>query len=1065
MSPHLDWAGRWIETVAPDEPQKLIRRLDWDGLTETGFADLLNRAMRDRDDLFAWQPALALCVSALQRSWDAALVPYAVDEQRPFLDIWWPIRALAVSQLSAALIPLSPRIAPGVLEKMADQLIARLCSLGERVLWDRFRNGRLPADIVRAHLGISGDGSGPPLRTGYLRFVQDHRRDGLSSLFADFPELGRLIGTAFALWLSGSAQLLRRVNEDRDALDRLFSIPATHSLSDIEQNLGDPHNGGQSVAILTFASSRADGMCQIVYKPKDLRVDIAYNALLHEFNATSDLPPLRNLTVYACRDYGYMEHVSHRPCADEEELRSHYRNAGRLTAILHVLGCTDCHHENLIACGDHLVLVDTETLFEPQMPDHVMEACAQTSMAKQTRLQERFLTSVLRVGLLPQWIFLGDAKFPVDVSALGIEPPLRETEPVQGWLGINSDGMMPGKLMRQANLVTSLPVGLGQRNPFAQHLDVFCDGFRKQCEFLVASRQSLLAEGKGLSLFAGLPRRIVLRATRVYSAILRQMLEPAALRSALERSLLLEQMARSYLMAETRPLNWPVLAEERRQLQQLDVPFFSHLIDGDVLDLNSSGDAIRGFFARSGLSAAKERLLDLSSQEIDFQIDLIRGVVQSKHMQVADRGMSDPDDPAWFAGQSLSSQLNGTEAAGRIARELCDLAIHDPQGYVEWLGPTLGEDGASFSYGPVGLSLYSGSIGLALLLHHLRDLPQDPAGSDAMQSALLRPLHELGEQHSDENQARWWRDQSLGLSGCGGVLLALERLGDRATVDRIVAAFRPRFVKADHQMDLLGGSAGMIGPMLRIGTEAALDHAIAAGEHLLGQQTKDGGWQSEGGGRAPLGFAHGTAGYTAALAALHHVTGQERFRTGAAAALALERAHFCSETGNWPTHAGTLADEQPVHFLEHWCNGAPGVGLGRACLWGTDLWDDICAQEIEFAVVKLIALEPRNRDHLCCGNLGLMSVLRILSSGPWPLAAWLKARAVEKITEQRSRALLRCNDKDVSLRCAGPGGQSLKVPGFFSGLSGMGLSLMEDRAAERTTAILMSGGLLRSESL
>ena len=63
-----------------------------------------------------------------------------------------------------------------------------------------------------------------------------------------------------------------------------------------------------------------------------------------------------------------------------------------------------------------------------------------------------------------------------------------------------------------------------------------------------------------LDRFAGLPRRIVLRATRVYFAIQRQQLEASALCTEEAQALRLEQLGRSFLLAESKPLHWPVFA-------------------------------------------------------------------------------------------------------------------------------------------------------------------------------------------------------------------------------------------------------------------------------------------------------------------------------------------------------------------------------------------------------------------------------------------------------------------------------------------------------------------------
>jgi lantibiotic modifying enzyme len=193
-------------------------------------------------------------------------------------------------------------------------------------------------------------------------------------------------------------------------------------------------------------------------------VDAAYQRALKDLNSHSELKPLRTLAVLACEGYGYMEWVPHRVCSSADELGLFYTNAGRLTAILHVLGCTDCHHENLIACSDQLLLIDTETLLEPELPDHIGEAVVETMAPAPSLLQRRLLGSVLRSGLLPQWGVMGASKRAVDISALGVRPPAKEQRSVSGWVGLNSDGMLFGRVSRPAELPTSLPVGIGATN-------------------------------------------------------------------------------------------------------------------------------------------------------------------------------------------------------------------------------------------------------------------------------------------------------------------------------------------------------------------------------------------------------------------------------------------------------------------------------------------------------------------------------------------------------------------------------------------------------------------------
>jgi lantibiotic modifying enzyme len=275
----------------------------------------------------------------------------------------------------------------------------------------------------------------------------------------------------------------------------------------IQLGLSDPHRGGRAVAILTFGSG--DSSRKVVYKPKDMQVDLAYQQFLQQINATSSLSPLRSLTVISLEGFGLMEWVEHRTCGSEEELERFYTNAGRLMALLYLLGCTDCHHENLIACGDQLVLIDTETLLEADWHDLIRDNGDDATAL--SALETSMNSSVLRSGLLPQWLIAGAGrKLAYDISALGIQPPPPERDQ-PGWLGLNSDGMLAGRSKQPSEPPTSLPVGLGQPQRLSDFVDQLCAGFAEQLQEAIRLRPLSLASLDG---FCGKPRRLVARATR-----------------------------------------------------------------------------------------------------------------------------------------------------------------------------------------------------------------------------------------------------------------------------------------------------------------------------------------------------------------------------------------------------------------------------------------------------------------------------------------------------------------------------------------------------------------------
>ncbi|WP_413358821.1 type 2 lanthipeptide synthetase LanM family protein [Prochlorococcus sp. MIT 1201] len=1059
-----NWKTLWLEAVAPDEPHKFERRLQWDAITEDDFYAALNKEhVFLHEDAPSAQESLQDSLEALKNAWDLPLLPVDNNFKHPFIDLWWPVRCHSAAKLREVFASDSAGLTDEIFDQLADSLLDRLCSLGDQVLWEAFNKERTPGTMLLAHLGATGDGSGPPVREHYERFIQSHRRNGLAALLKEFPVLGRLIGTVLSLWFQGSLEMLQRICADRTVLQQRFAIPCKHHLKTIKQGLSDPHRGGRAVAVLGFAdpNSTDHSSMHVVYKPKDMAVDAAYQATLADLNTHSDLPPLRTLAIHNGDGYGYMEYVVHHVCANDQELTNFYFNAGRLTALLHLLGCTDCHHENLIACGDQLLLIDTETLLEADLPDHISDASSTTAQPEPSTLQKQFQRSVLRSGLLPQWMFLGESKQAFDISALGMSPPNKPDRIAPGWLGFNSDGMMPGRVSQPVEIPTSLPVGITGVNPFDRFLEDFCEGFSIQSEAIIKLRNRWLDVDGVLAHFAGLPRRIVLRATRVYFTIQRQQLEPAALRSSLAQALKLEQLARSFLLAESKPHHWQIFAAEVKQMQQLDIPFFTHLIDADALQLDGLEQELPGFIQTSGLAAAYERLRNLDADEIAFQLRLIRGAVEARQLRTSLESSPTIESPATSEALMSTSAETSLEAATRIAHRLLELAIRGSQGQVEWLGMDLGADGESFSFGPVGLSLYGGSIGIAQLLQRLQALQVSVMDAEAIQAAILEPLVALVDQRIDDGRRRWWRDQPLGLSGCGGTLLALALQGEQVITNSLLSAALPRFIEADQQLDVIGGCAGLIGPLVQLGTESAMQLALRAGDQLITQQNEEGAWSSSSSKPALLGFSHGVAGYAAALAHLHAFSGDERYRTAAAAALAYERARFNKDAGNWPDyrHIGRDSDSDEPSFMASWCHGAPGIALGRACLWGTALWDEECTKEIGIGLQTTAAVSAVSTDHLCCGSLGLMVLLEMLSAGPWPIDNQLRSHCQDVAFQYRLQALQRCSAEPVKLRCFGTKEGSLVLPGFFTGLSGMGLALLEDDPSRAVVSQLISAGL------
>ncbi len=139
-------------------------------------------------------------------------------------------------------------------------LLAELSALCAPALYERFNKARA---------------------AGYGSFVEAMRAGGFRDLFEAKPVLLRLIAVLTRQWIDTFARIRRAAGRrPAGAAPGVFRIPPpTGRVDGIEGALSDPHNGGRSVLILRFE----DG-ARLAYKPKDLRLDVAWQSLIGRLN-------------------------------------------------------------------------------------------------------------------------------------------------------------------------------------------------------------------------------------------------------------------------------------------------------------------------------------------------------------------------------------------------------------------------------------------------------------------------------------------------------------------------------------------------------------------------------------------------------------------------------------------------------------------------------------------------------------------------------------------------------------------------------------------------------------
>ncbi|QMU71802.1 type 2 lanthipeptide synthetase LanM family protein [Streptacidiphilus sp. P02-A3a] len=822
-------------------------------------------------------------------------------------------------------------------------------------------------------------------------------RVGLNRLFAEYPLLALLIGRSCVNAVAAMAELLTRYAADRaELVDRLLAGRDPGPLVAVERTVGDAHRRGRRVAVLCFA----DGS-RVVYKPRSLDADRHFGELVDWFNAHSGTPGLRTPALLTRPCYGWAEFVEARPCASRAELDRFYRRQGALLAVAHVLDLTDLHHENLIACGEHPVLVDVETLFHPPLPD---------GPAADDPAGLALEASVQRVGLLPRLV-LGD-EAALDLSGLGGGTDHRSPVESVGWEAAGTDEMRLVRRPGAARAGANRPRLDGADAEPAAHAEALVAGFRAGYRTVLTHRQRL---AELLRRFAEDEVRVVTRATQVYATVLAEAAHPDALREPGDREGLLRLLGTDAVEDQ----GWPgLLDHEVAELWDGDVPVFTAR-PGHADLWSGTGARIPGALDQPGLDRVADRLAAMDEADRAAQERIMLTALACRTAEPA-HPAAVPGPPAAGAGRAAGSGGPGEPPAPEqllaAARELGDLLVeqaHRRRGRANWLGiELLGERYRRL--GACGADLGHGYTGVALFLAQLAAVTGADRYAETARAAL-RPAPELLDRLAalpDEDLAAVG---SGGFTGLGGILYALTQTAaalDDAELRALVtpaAALTVRAAGAEQPLGVLDGTAGGLAALLaahRLRPSAELWRGASACADRLAA--------------APVpvvpAFATGAAGIGWALLGFAAAGGGARYRrTG----LAMLR----SAVAALPSAGADLS----------WCRGAAGVALAVA-----DRDEAMAELELAGAVAEAV------------GRLSGAGRLpdRGLCHGEWGALELLRRPSTHSALQGRAAALARRGPRRVAA-----GG--IAEPGLLTGVAGIGHGLLRLGFADRVPSALL----------
>jgi len=761
-------------------------------------------------------------------------------------------------------------------------------------------------------------------------------------------------------------RLCRRLAHDQRSIQQTLGLDlASDRPTKLEMGCGDTHRDGDSTTLITLSSGN-----RLLYKPRDMALEQALSELIEPGAIPKILPR---------QGYGYQQHVD----AGPPELAVGGQ-LGRLIAQLDVLGAVDLHQDNLIIGVQQMWLVDGETVLHRRV----------------TRPHKRAL-------VLPP---LGDS-----VLALGVVTP-----PVKAKLAGSSFWRLDHGLSRLAQ-----PRGLP------------CDGAETNTlvplnpleqELLVAYGEQLRhADGAGglpwrlLKTLKGLRRRVVMRNTCLYGALLRSMRRRPKRRQA---ETALDGLWDLFRGNPKHALLVDLATAEALELARGHIPLFTTRIGAARLD-PIDGISIPAHQHRTVLHEVRRRQRQRASRaDQQWQCTLLRAAL------------------LLFRAPELNQRV---AVPGCVVQATAMIQEHLDQTALNWCGEhlwlTLENSNSTRPWYCLSRDLYRGTQGIHLALRWLN---------------AKRPLPRF-------TPPNWTRPETLSaaaLAQINGDLLAWSLQSYeaqslprpwRSALQRIHNNLAQHLSESSRSADLdqpscdlisgLGGLIGVLGAVRRScgakETTILLQVQIRSAQLLLNLQRSDGSWPDPDPQTPGLtGWSHGTAGIAAALGAIRNdapVPMTHPIRLAITRAIAHE-LNWLDNHGDWLDRRTARGErDQPSAIGQSWCHGAPGALLAAVALHrhgfaeipNFDRW-------LKQALAATLRARPCV-DGLCCGTSGLLLIQELAAEAFG--APELSRRAGEL---RKSLAEKVCNRR-VTLGDYFP--LRYHPPGLFDGYSGIALAL------------------------
>lgn len=843
-----------------------------------------------------------------------------------------------------------------------------------------------------------------------------------------YPVLGRIVFETIECLVENYTDFIVRLKKDRDELQAQFEINEW-KIKKIEASGSDSHNKGKIVLIIILENG-----AKVVYKPRSLQTEYAYQKFCVEVSKRCK-HQLKKLQIINKGEYGWEKFVRAESCNTEDELNRYYYRFGILIFINYILNANDLHVENIIAQGEYPVIIDAETILDNKKKFREKNA----RMVVSDYIHE----SVLYSGLLPFYRFTRKGKA-VNMSAIngqeGVEYPI--LVPVIKDEGTSNMRYVYGHPVTQNN---NNLARLGKYFIEPQNfLTYICEGFEDAYKVVLDDKVYML---EYIKIFRNLKVRHLIQDTQRYSMILHTSLHPYFMQNGKDRNLFLANMYKDYSYVQG---DGDVVKTEIDDMLRMDIPYF--YLDTSKTHLYGSNDKkIKDYFEETSMKHLEEKIENMDLQKLEEQkrfikialtdLDKCEKDVSIRAFPITNKSENVEIGDLWMAVRKIANMLLESAVWGEKKKD------------VNWLGiSSIGQLGNPlWNIQPLGSYLYDGIAGIAIFFKALHCLSGDAKYSEicqALENNLFEYTDEIVESSNLSNET------SGVFSGESGIIYTYMLLYCFTKKDKYLeyaekhATIMEEIILKDSEYDIIYGNAGATLVMLRLynitHVNKYLNVAYKAGKTLIKNQVKMGqdvgGWIRAGSKKALSGFSHGAAGIIYALTELWKITADKEILNSILMGLNFEKTLYRAEVKNWVDRREKTKEELEKYgcFMSAWCHGSAGILLGRSKIYNDipPIYKEEIEGNVSAALCSSIQIGLSTNDCLCHGNLGNTEIFLEYAK---VFGDDTIRNKYQKVRNEIAKEI--CKD---SYNCGRKYLYGYKMPGFMTGISGMGYSLLRD---------------------